>query len=158
TQVPAAVADAMTEYLLRHNANTHWAYPTSRETDAIIAGARAALADFTGGAPDEIAFGANMTTLTFHLARALGRGWAAVPAVVVTARGHHANAAPWEAAGGERGAPVRPARFDPVSGELDCADLERALGPRTRLLAIGAASNALGTVTDVAGAAALAHA
>jgi cysteine desulfurase family protein (TIGR01976 family) len=158
TQVPAEVAAAMTDYLLRHNANTHWAYPTSRETDAILASARAALADFTGGAPDEIAFGANMTTLTFHLARALGREWKAGDEVVVTELDHHANLAPWEAVARECGVVLRTVRFDPSSGELDWEDLERAIGSRTRLLAIGAASNALGTVTDVARAAALAHA
>src|SRR6478735_6368361 len=77
TQVPTAVVDAMNNYLLQHNANTHWAFPTSFETDAIIVGARSALADFLNAAPKEIAFGANMTTLTFHLARALGRGYGA---------------------------------------------------------------------------------
>ena len=158
TQVPAEVADAMRQYLLHHNANTHWAYPTSQETDEILSGARAALADFTGGAPEEIAFGANMTTLTFHLARALARGWKAGDEVVVTELDHHANVAPWEAVSRERGVVLRTVPFDPASGELDWAGLERALGARTRLLAIGAASNALGTVTDVARAAALAHA
>ncbi len=158
TQVPAAVAEAMTEYLLRHNANTHWAYPTSRETDEVIAASRSALADFTGGAPDEIAFGANMTTLTFHLARALGRGWAPEDEVVVTDLDHHANIAPWEAVARERGVTIRRVGFDPATGELDWPGLERAFGPRTRLLAIGAASNALGTVTDVPRAAAMAHA
>src|SRR5689334_23790302 len=75
TQVPRVVADAMTDYLFHHNANTHWAYPTSAETDAIIANARVAMADLLNGRADEIAFGANMTTLTFHLGRALGRMW-----------------------------------------------------------------------------------
>ncbi len=157
TQVPAGVVEAMTGYLLHHNANTHWAYPTSRETDAILAEARAALADFTGGAPDEIAFGANMTTLTFHVARALGRGWSEGDEVVVTELDHHANVAPWEAVAQERGVLLRTVRFDSATGELDWGELERSIGPRTRLLAIGAASNALGTVTDVARAATLAH-
>ena len=75
TQVPEVVVDRMSDYLLGHNANTHWNYPTSAETDAMIDDARRALADFMNGAPDEISFGANMTTITFHLARALGRGW-----------------------------------------------------------------------------------
>src|SRR5919202_6238136 len=75
TQVPRAVTDAMADYLLHHNANTHWVYPTSVETDALIADARAAMADFLNATPGEIAFGLNMTTLTFHLARALGRRW-----------------------------------------------------------------------------------
>jgi cysteine desulfurase family protein (TIGR01976 family) len=157
TQVPAEVADAMRDYLLRHNANTHWAYPTSRETDEIISGARDALANFTGGAADEIAFGANMTTLTFHLARALGRGWQVGDEVVVTDLDHHGNVAPWEALARERGVALRTVPFDPASGELDFPALERALGGRPRLLAIGAASNALGTITDVARAARLAH-
>src|ERR1700749_911623 len=75
TQVPQSVVDAVSDYLLHHNANTHWAYPTSVEPAAALAAAREALADFLGGHPDEIAFGANMTTLTFHLGRALGRRW-----------------------------------------------------------------------------------
>src|SRR6185503_17726951 len=75
TQVPRSVAEAMTDYLYHHNANTHWAYPTSAETDALLLEARIAAADFLNAAPEEIAFGLNMTTLTFHLARALGRDW-----------------------------------------------------------------------------------
>src|SRR5439155_7762547 len=75
TQVPSVVVDAMAEYLFHHNANTHWQYPTSAETDALIAASRQALAEFFNGRPDEIAFGQNMTTLTFHLARAFGREW-----------------------------------------------------------------------------------
>ena len=97
TQVPRAVAEAMTRYLLEHNANTHWVYPTSIETDAMISSAREALADFVNGHPAEIVFGANMTTLTFHLARALARGWAAGDEVVVTELDHHANVDPWRA-------------------------------------------------------------
>ena len=157
TQVPDAVITAMSEYLAHHNANTHWAYPTSAETDTAIAGARDAMADFVGGAPDEIAFGANMTTLTFHLARALGRGWGRGDEVVITELDHHANVAPWRALAAERGITVRTVRVVPETGELDQADLEAALGPRTRLLAIGAASNALGTINDVSRAARLAH-
>jgi selenocysteine lyase/cysteine desulfurase len=84
TQVPARVVDAMSDYLLHHNANTHWAYPTSHETDAALLGARAALADWLGGRPEEIVFGANMTTLTFHLGRALGQVVRKAHAVVVT--------------------------------------------------------------------------
>src|SRR6266487_4440722 len=84
TQVPHLVVDAMADYLLNHNANTHWHYPSSEETKAVIASARAALADLLGATPSEVAFGANMTTLTFHLARALGRGWGPTDEVVVT--------------------------------------------------------------------------
>jgi len=158
TQVPRMVADAMSDYLFHHNANTHWAYPTSVETDEIIAAARAALADLLNAAPNEIAFGQNMTTITFHVARAIGRTLGAGDEIVVTELDHHANVAPWRALEKERGVTVRSVRMDPASGLLDWADLERQLGPRTRVLAIGAASNALGTITDVARAAKLARA
>ncbi len=157
TQVPRSVADAMTDYLFHHNANTHWAYPTSEETDALLAEARLAFADFLGARPDDIAFGANMTTLTFHLARALGRRWGPGDEIVVTELDHHANVAPWQAVVRERGVTLRTLPFDPSSGELDIPALGALLGPRTRLVAIGAASNALGTITDVRRAAELAH-
>src|SRR5688572_27568478 len=91
TQVPRAVPVAMADYLIHHNANTHWRYPTSAETDEAIAEARVALADFLGGSPDEIAFGLNMTTLTFHLSRGLARAWKAGDEVIVTELDHHAN-------------------------------------------------------------------
>jgi cysteine desulfurase family protein (TIGR01976 family) len=158
TQVPRAVVEAMSEYLLHHNANTHWVYPTSVETDAAIAGARQTAADFLGAAANEIAFGQNMTTLTFHLARALGRGWGKGDEVVITELDHHANQAPWRALERERGITVRRARLDPARGQLDWDDLARSITPRTRLVAIGAASNAIGTVTNVAAAARLARA
>src|SRR5688500_2247434 len=107
TQIPRVVAETMSDYLLHHNANTHWDYPTSRETDAIIARARQAFADFVGAAPDEIAFGANMTTLTFHLARALGRAWGPGDEIVVTELDHQANVAPWRALERDRGVRIR---------------------------------------------------
>ena len=157
TQVPTAVVDAIGDYLLRHNANTYWAFPTSIETDAIISRARAALADFLNAAPNEIAFGANMTTLTFHLARALGRRYQQGDEIVVTELDHHANVAPWRALEKERGLTVRIAKMIPETGQLDWADFERQLSPRTRLVAIGAASNALGTITEVRRAAEMAH-
>ncbi|HXK12355.1 MAG TPA: cysteine desulfurase-like protein [Vicinamibacteria bacterium] len=158
TQVPQVVVDAMADYLVHHNANTHWAYPTSVETDDALRAARGALADFLGGQPAEIAFGANMTTLTFHLSRALGRRWSRGDEVVVTELDHHANVDPWRQLAKERGLVVRAVRFRPETGQLDVDDLAAALGPRTRLLAIGAASNALGTKNDVRRAADLTHA
>ncbi len=158
TQVPRAVVEAMNDYLLHHNANTHWLFPTSHETDAALAGARAILGDFLGASPQEIAFGANMTTLTFHLARALGRGWGPADEIVVTELDHHANVDPWRAVARERGLTVRVVALKPERGQLDEDDLDRALTPRTRLLAIGAASNALGTINDVRRAAERAHA
>ena len=150
TQVPQRVIDAVADYLAHHNANTHWAYPTSEETDAIIAAARGSLADFLNADPDEVAFGANMTTLTFHLARALGRRWGPGDEIVITELDHHANVGPWQAVARERGVTLKVVPFRPETGELDWEALGRALGPKTRLLAIGAASNALGTITDVA--------
>jgi cysteine desulfurase family protein (TIGR01976 family) len=148
----------MADYLFCHNANTHWKYPTSAETDAMIMDARRALADFVNGAPEEIAFGANMTTLAFHVARALGRGWGPNDEVLVTELDHHANVAPWRALETERGVRVVTALMRPEDGTLDLDDVERKLTRRTRLVAVGAASNALGTVVDVARVAAMARA
>jgi cysteine desulfurase family protein (TIGR01976 family) len=158
TQVPRSVVEAMADYLFHHNANTHWAYPTSEETDAALAAARADLATFLGGAASEVAFGLNMTTLTFHVGRALGRGWGPGDEIVVTELDHHANVDPWRALARERGLTVRTVRMVAATGQLDWDDFESQVGARTRLVALGAASNALGTVNDVARAARLAHA
>lgn len=158
TQVPRRVVDAMADYLYHHNANTHWNYPTSAETDALIEQARVAVADFINASPADVVFGNNMTTITFHVSRALGRAWGPGDEVVVTELDHHANIAPWQALARERGITLRSVPFSVDTGQLDWTALERAITPRTRLLAIGAASNALGTITDVAAAASLAHA
>lgn len=158
TQVPQSVVDAMSDYLLHHNANTHWAYPTSAETDAMLLASRQALADFLNCSASEVVFANNMSTGTFHLARALGRGWGPGDEIVITDLDHHANVAPWRALEQERGVTIRRVGVDLTRGQLDFASLEAALGPRTRLLAIGAGSNALGTITDVTRAAAMAHA
>ena len=158
TQVPTVVVEAISDYLLHHNANTHWHYPTSVETDRIIESARAAMADFLHAAPNEIVFGANMTTLTFHLARALGRGCTAGDEIVVTELDHHANIAPWHALAQERDLRIRTARMKPETGQLDWQHFSEQLSRRTKLVAIGAASNALGTINDVPRAAELAHA
>jgi cysteine desulfurase family protein (TIGR01976 family) len=158
TQVPRVVADAVTDYLLHHNANTHWRYPTSEETDAALARARAWLGALLGASADEIAFGANMTTLTFHVARALGRSWGPGDEIIVTELDHHANVAPWQALARDRGLTVRTARMIPDSGELNLPELERLVTQRTKLVAIGAAANALGTITDVRRAGDLVHA
>lgn len=158
TQVPQRVADAMSDYLLHHNANTHWAFPSSEETDAIISGARQTLADFLNAAPNEIAFGANMTTLTFHLARAIGRNLQLGDELVVTELDHHANIAPWRALEKECGVTIRVARLIPETGQLDWKHFGEQVTKRTKLVAIGAASNALGTITDVRRAGEMAHA
>jgi cysteine desulfurase family protein (TIGR01976 family) len=158
TQVPTSVVDAMRDYLLHHNSNSHWAYPTSLETDVIIDAARAAASDLLNANPNEIAFGANMTSLTFSLSRALAPTIASGDEIVVTELDHHANVAPWTRLAAERGAVIRMVRMDVGTGALDWTDLEQKIGARTKLLAIGASSNVLGTNTDVARAAALAHA
>jgi cysteine desulfurase family protein (TIGR01976 family) len=158
TQVPEPVVNAMAEYLYHHNANTHWNYPSSAETDEALFAARQAAADFLGAEPEQIVFGANMTTLTFHLARTLGRRLKEGDEVVVTELDHQANVAPWEALTRERGVLVRIVGMVPETGELDWADLERAMGERPKMLAIGAASNALGTINDIKRAAGLARA
>jgi cysteine desulfurase family protein (TIGR01976 family) len=158
TQVPTPVADAITDYLLHHNANTHWKYPTSAETDRILADARQTVAEFLNGRADEVAFGQNMTSLTFHLARAFGRGWGPGDEVVLTELDHHGNVAPWTALAADRGVTIKMVKMRTQDGQLDWTDFERAITPRTKLLALNAASNALGTVTDVARAASAAHA
>jgi len=157
TQVPRMVVEAMSDYLYHHNANTHWAYPTSEETDAIIDSARNVLADFLNASPAEIVFGANMTTLTFHLARAFGRGCEPDDEIVITELDHHANIAPWRTLEKECGLKGRMVKMIPETGELDWEDFSRQLTRQTKLVALGAASNALGTINDVKRAGEMAH-
>ena len=157
TQVPTKVVEAMSDYLYHHNANTHWAYPTSAETDAAIEKAREICADFVNASPREIAFGANMTTLTFHLARTLGAQYGPDDEIIVTELDHHANVAPWQRLTIERGVKVKTVRMLTETGQLDWNDFEQAVTNQTKLVAIGAASNALGTINDLARASALAH-
>jgi cysteine desulfurase family protein (TIGR01976 family) len=158
TQVPRPVVEAMKDYLYHHNANTHWQYPTSAETDALILAARESLAEFLGASPAEVVFGANMTTLTFHLARALGRTWGPGDTVVVTDLDHHANVGPWRALERERGIRVVSASLVPGTGQLNWIRLEELMSSGPRLLAIGGASNALGTINDLRRARSLARA
>lgn len=152
TQVPRIVAEAMSDYLLNHNANTHWGYPTSDETDQMIADSRQAFADFLNAEPDEIVFGQNMTSLTFHLGRALGRQFAEGDEIVVTELDHHANVDTWRALKTDRGVVIRVLPMDIESGQLLLDELPGLLNERTRVVAIGAASNAIGTISDVAAA------
>ena len=149
TQVPEPVIEAMVDYLRHHNANTHWNYPTSHETDLMIGEARQAAADFLNASPEEVAFGLNMTSLTFHLARGLVRDWRAGDEIVVTELDHHGNVGPWEAIAREAGLVLVRIPFRTDDGTLDLDRLAGAIGPRTRMVAVGWASNALGTVTDV---------
>ncbi|HEU0014114.1 MAG TPA: cysteine desulfurase-like protein [Longimicrobium sp.] len=159
SQVPRQVADAMSDYLLHHNANTHGGFATSRETDEILSRARESVAALLNApSPREVVFGANMTTLAFHLSRSLGREWGPGDEVIVTALDHQANVAPWRRMAEDRGMTVRVAPFDPATFTLDVDALEGLIGPRTRLVAVGAASNALGTINDVRRVAAAARA
>jgi len=157
TQVPRYVVEQMSDYLYHHNANTHWAYPTSAETDAAIEQAREVCAEFLNASPTEIAFGANMTTLTLHLSRAISLNYGAGDEIVVTELDHHANVDPWRRLTLERGVTIHTVRMNTETGQLNWDDLERFVGPKTKLVAIGAASNALGTINDVERAVELAH-
>jgi cysteine desulfurase family protein (TIGR01976 family) len=158
SQVPQRVIDAVAGYLRDRNANSGGVFATSVETDAMLDEAHAAAADLLGADdPGEIAFGANMTTLTLALARALGRTWSPGDEVLVTRADHDANVAPWLLAARDAGAS---AAFVEIrrDGTLDLDDLARKLSRRTRLVAAGCASNAIGTIQPVARAAELAHA
>lgn len=158
SQVPQSVADAVAHWLLHDNANHGGAFATSRATDDLLARARAAFVDFLGaGEPEEIVFGANMTTLTFHLARALARTWRAGEEIVVTDSDHDANVTPWVRAAREAGCHVRTIAVRP-DASLDLRDAEAKIGPRTRLVAVGAASNLSGTIQPISRIAELAAA
>jgi len=157
TQVHGSVIEAMSCYLTEANSNAHGAFLYSRRTDETTAAARRALADFLNAPrPDEIVFGPNMTTLTFNLSRAIGRTLAPGDEIIVTRLDHDANIAPWLALQ-ERGVVVRYADFDPTDCTLYLADLEAAITARTKLVAVGYASNAVGTINDVQRIAELAH-
>jgi cysteine desulfurase family protein (TIGR01976 family) len=148
-QVPSTVIDAITDVYRTCNVNSHGQFPASRELDRRMRLAREALAAFLGAAgPDSISFGQNMTTLNFALSTAIGRTLEPGDEVVITQLDHEANRGPWLRLS-DSGAVVREVRLQP-SGELDRADLESKITPRTKLLAIGASSNALGTVNDLA--------
>ncbi len=149
TQVPSPVPIAIADYLFHRNSNANWAFPTSAETDRVRHQAREALADFLGGKPGEMIFGQNMTTLTYQLSRALGRGMGPGDEVIVTELDHHANVDPWRALETERGVTIRTVPFIPESGTLDLERYAELLNPKTRLVALGTASNILGTITDV---------
>ncbi|MFN8478251.1 MAG: cysteine desulfurase-like protein [Kouleothrix sp.] len=157
TQVPQRVIDAIGNYLINANANTHGAFATSARTDAVIAEAHTAMADLLGCDPDEVVFGPNMTTLTFAMSRAIGRELGPGDEIVVTRLDHDANVAPWRALE-ERGVTVRMVDIDVEDCTLDMGDMARAITVNTRLVAIGYASNAVGTINDVAEVVRMAHA
>jgi cysteine desulfurase family protein (TIGR01976 family) len=157
TQVPKQVMDAVQNYYLQSNANTCGAFATSRSNDAIIASARAAMADFFNCDKDEIVFGQNMTTITFGLARAIGRTLEPGDEIVVTTLDHDANVAPWRALE-EMGMVIRQVDIHESDCTLDLGDLKRKINSNTKLVAVGYASNAVGTINPVSEITKLAHA
>jgi cysteine desulfurase family protein (TIGR01976 family) len=159
SQVPKSVAHAVADALVHHNGNTHGHFATSREAEAIEADARHCAVDLFGaGDPDCVVFGPNATTLLFALSRAIGRTLGGDDEIVVTQLDHDANVAPWMIAAREAGAGLKVARIRPEDGELDLDDLAAAVTPRTRVVAVTAASNAIGALPPVARIAELAHA
>ncbi len=163
TQVPQRVIDAISNYLGRNNANTGGAYATSRHTDAMIAEARSAMADFLHCAPDEVVFGPNMTTLTYAMSRAIGRAisdgeFGPGDEIVVTRLDHDANVSPWLQMAEDRGVTVRWAEIQEEDCTLDLADLAAKINSNTKLVAAGYASNAVGTINPVKEIVRLAHA
>lgn len=156
TQVPQRVIDAMGGYLATSNANTHGAFATSRRTDAVLAAAHAAMANMLGCDPEEVVFGPNMTTLTFALSRALGRELEPGDEIIVTRLDHDANVSPWTALE-ERGCVIRFVDIHPADCTLDLEELRRTVTSRTRVVAVGYASNSVGTINDVGEVVRLAH-
>jgi cysteine desulfurase family protein (TIGR01976 family) len=157
SQVARSAIDAMSDYMNQGGANLHGAFPSSVETEEILRDTRWAVADFLGAGADEVAFGANMTTLTFAISRALSRTWDSNSEVVVTELDHRANVDPWLLAAAERGAKVRWVRVNPETFTLEGDDIERAINEKTKLVAVGLASNAVGTINDVPAIAERAH-
>ena len=156
TQVPQRVIDAISGYLKNSNANTCGAYATSQRTNAVIADARAAMADFFGSDPDEVVFGPNMTTLTFAMSRSIGRELGPGDEILLTHLDHDANVSPWRALE-ERGVTIRFVDINENDCTLNLADLEQKISTRTRVVAVGYASNAVGTINDVKEIIRLAH-
>jgi cysteine desulfurase family protein (TIGR01976 family) len=158
TQVPAAVIDAMSQAQAVGLGNAGGAFPASRRADEITIRSRAAVAAITGGKPDGVVLGPNMTTLTYRLAGALAKNWKPGDEVVVSQLDHDANVRPWVQAAGRAGATVRWAAFDPATGELPADQYRDLITERTRLVAVTAASNVIGTCPDVPAITGLAHA
>ena len=158
SQVPQCVIDAISDYLAHRNANHGGEFATSRESDAGLDAAHAALADFVGADdPDCIAFGANMTSLTFALSRALAREWSSSDEIVISQLDHDANFSPWQLAAEDAGATVREVKLQTADCTLDLAHLREQITDRTRLVAVCAASNFSGSVTPVKEICQMAH-
>jgi cysteine desulfurase family protein (TIGR01976 family) len=157
SQVCKGAIDAVASYMKRGGANLHGQFPTSHETEAVFDEARAAVADLLGGKKEEVAFGPNMTTLTFSISRALSRQWKPGDEIVVTEMDHNANVDPWLAVAVDKGLTVHWIPVDTDSLTLDLSDLDSIITERTKLVALGAASNAIGAVNDVAAVSAFAR-
>lgn len=157
TQVPKQVIDAIAGYLRDSNANTCGAYATSQRTNAVIEAARSAMGDFLNCDSDEVVFGPNMTTLTFAISRAIGRELVPGDEIVLTHLDHDANVSPWRALE-EKGAVIRMVDINEADCTLNMEDLARKITNRTKVVAVGYASNAVGTINDVRGVVRLAHA
>ncbi|GAB4467696.1 MAG: cysteine desulfurase-like protein [Anaerolineae bacterium] len=157
TQVPAGVIDAMQRYLIEANSNSHGHFRTSQLTDAVIAEARQAVADFLNAEPYEIVFGPNMTTLTFSISRAIGRTLSPGDEIIVTRMDHDANISPWLLLARDYDLVVHWADFDPETGRLDLDGMGSLISPRTKVVACVYASNALGTINDVQRVVQMAH-
>ena len=158
TQVPQRVIDAISNYLSRDNANSGGAYATSRRTDAVIVEARAAMADFLHCAADEVVFGQNMTALTYMMSRSIGRELQPGDEILVTRLDHDANVSPWLQMAEDRGVTVRWAEIHDADCTLDLADLASKINDKTKVVAVGYASNAVGTLNPVKAIIRLAHA
>jgi cysteine desulfurase family protein (TIGR01976 family) len=159
TQVHASVIEAMAGFMERGGSNLHGPFASSAETDAVVEGARAAVADLFGARPGEIAFGQNMTSITYAMSRAISRMWQSGDNIVVTRLDHDANVAPWMQAAADRDVEVRFVDFLPEEGcQLDIASLHAVLDRHTRLVAFTHASNAVGTITPVTRIVEAAHA
>jgi cysteine desulfurase family protein (TIGR01976 family) len=158
TQVPGAVIEAIAAALRDGMANVHGAFTASERSTAIVEEARRAVADLVNGTPEGVVLGPNMTTLTFHVADALSAGWSSGDEIVVTSLDHDANIRPWVIAARRAGATVRWAEFDTSTGELAAERFDEVIGDRTRLVAVTAASNAIGSRPDVRAIADRAHA
>jgi selenocysteine lyase/cysteine desulfurase len=157
SQVAKPAIEAMSSYMERGGANLHGVFPTSTETEEILVETCRAAANFLGVSPGEIAFGANMTTLTFAISRALALEWDENAEIVVTELDHRANVDSWTIAAAEKGAKVRWIQVDPETLTLAPEGLEEKISDQTKLVAVGLASNAVGTVNDVAAVADRAH-
>lgn len=157
SQVPLSVVEATVGALRSTMSNTGWAFPGSARTEGVVTGARAAVADLLGAEPDAVVFGGSMTAMTYRISSAMAREWRPGDEVIVTELDHDANVRPWVQAAESAGATVRWAQIDPDTCELPTEEFERLVSPRTKVVAVTASSNVVGSRPDIPAIAALAH-